>query len=102
LYRLTEASAFFVIRAKSNLACKRLYSAAVNRNSGVICDQTILLTGPNSARYYTEKLRRVKIRDLETGKVIVLLSNNFKLPAATIAQLYRCRWQTELFFKWVK
>jgi len=74
----------------------------VNRNSGVICDQTIMLTGPNSARYYPEKLRRVKIRDLETGKAIVLLSNNFVLPAATIAQIYRCRWQIELFFKWVK
>jgi len=102
LYSLTEASAFFVIRAKSNLACKRLYSGKVDRSSGVLCDQTIMLTGPISARYYPEKLRRVKVRDLETGKVIVLLSNNFKLPAATIAQLYRCRWQIELFFKWVK
>ena len=102
LYSLTEASAFFVIRAKSNLAFKRLYSAPVERDSGIICDQTIMLTGPISARYYPEKLRRVKVRDLETGKVIVLLSNNFKLPAATIAQLYRCRWQIELFFKWVK
>jgi len=102
LYSLTEASAFFVIRAKSNLACKRLYSGKVDRSSGVLCDQTIMLTGPTSSRYYPDKLRRVKVRDLETGKVIVLLSNNFKLPAATIAQLYRCRWQIELFFKWVK
>jgi len=102
LYSLTEASAFFVIRAKSNLACKRLYSGKVDRSSGVLCDQTIMLTGPTSSRYYPDKLRRVKVRDPETGKVIVLLSNNFKLPAATIAQLYRCRWQIELFFKWVK
>ena len=84
LHDLTEASAFFVIRAKSNLACKRLYSGTVDRSTGIICDQTILLTGPISAKYYPEKLRRIKVRDLETGKIIVLLSNNFKLPAATI------------------
>lgn len=99
---LTEASAFFVIRAKSNLACRRLYSNAANKAAGLLCDQTIVLTGPTSAKYYPEKLRRIKVRDLETGKVIVLLTNNFKLPAATIAQLYRCRWQVELFFKWIK
>ena len=102
LHDLTEASAFFVIRAKSNLACRRLYSGAVDRDSGLLYDQTIVLTGSTSAKYYPEKLRRVKVRDLETGKVIVLLSNNFKLPPATIAQLYRCRWQIELFFKWIK
>jgi hypothetical protein len=102
LHALTEASAFFVIRAKSNLACRRLYSADVDRNSGVICDQTIILTGPTSSKFYPEKLRRIKVRDLETGKIIVLLTNNFRLPAATIAQLYRCRWQIELFFKWIK
>jgi hypothetical protein len=102
LHDLTEASAFFVIRAKKNLACNRLYSGPVDRSTGLICDQTIVLTGPTSSKYYPAKLRRVKVRDLETGKVIVLLSNNFKLPAATIAQLYRCRWQIELFFKWIK
>jgi IS4 transposase len=102
LHDLTEASAFFVIRAKSNLACKRLYSGKVDRSSGVLCDQTIMLTGTTSSKYYPAKLRRTKVRDLETGKVIVLLSNNFKLPAETIAQLYRCRWQIELFFKWIK
>lgn len=102
LHDLTEASAFFVIRAKSNLACRRLYSASVERDSGIICDQTIALTSQNSARFYPDKLRRIKVRDLETGKIIVLLSNNFKLPAATIAQLYRCRWQIELFFRWIK
>jgi hypothetical protein len=102
LHDLTEASAFFVIRAKSNLACKRLYSGPVDRNTGLICDQTIVLTGPTSSKYYPDKLRRIKVRDLETGKIIVLLTNNFKLPGATVAQLYRCRWQIELFFKWVK
>ena len=102
LHDLTAASAFFVIRAKSNLACRRLYSASAERDSGLLCDQTIVLTGQNSARFYPDKLRRIKVRDLETGKIIVLLSNNFKLPAATIAQLYRCRWQIELFFKWIK
>ena len=102
LHDLTEASAFFVIRAKSNLACRRLYSASAERDSGLLCDQTIVLTGQRSARFYPDRLRRIKVRDLETGKIIVLLSNNFKLPAATIAQLYRCRWQIELFFKWVK
>jgi len=102
LHDLTEAAAFFVIRAKSNLACKRLYSGNVDRSSGLLCDQTIKLTGSTSSKYYPEKLRRIKVRDVETGKVIVLLTNNFKLPAATIAQLYRCRWQIELFFKWIK
>jgi len=102
LHDLTEASAFFVIRAKSNLACRRLYSASAERDSGLLCDQTIVLTGQRSARFYPDKLRRIKVRDLETGKIIVLLSNNFKLPATTIAQLYRCRWQIELFFKWIK
>jgi len=102
LYDLNKAHAFFVIRAKSNLACRRLYSGPTDQTGSVLCDQTIKLTGPNSARYYPEKLRRIKVRDTETGKTIVLLSNNFILPAATIAQLYRCRWQIELFFKWIK
>ncbi len=102
LHDLNKASAFFVIRAKSNLTCRRLYSAAVDRESGLLCNQTIVLTGPTSSKYYPEKLRRIKVRDLETGKTIVLLSNNFSLSAATIAQLYRCRWQIELFFKWIK
>jgi hypothetical protein len=102
LYDLNKALAFFVIRAKSNLVCRRIYSSPVDRENGLLCDQTIKLTGQRSARYYPEKLRRIKVRDTETGKVIVLLTNNFKLPAATIAQLYRCRWQIELFFKWIK
>lgn len=74
----------------------------MGRDSGLLCDQTIVLTGPNSKLYYLGKLRRIKVRDLATGKTIALLSNNFNLPSETIAQLYRCRWQVELFFKWIK
>jgi len=102
LYRLTKACAFFVIRAKKNLACQRLYSNPVDRSNGLICDQTVVLTGPNSARYYPDKLRRIKVKDTESDKVLVFLSNNFDLPAGTIADLYRSRWQIELFFKWIK
>ena len=102
LYRLTKACAFFVIRAKKNMACRRLYSHPVDREAGLICDQTIVLTGPVSAQSYPDKLRRIKLRDAKSGKVLVFLSNNFDLPAETIAQLYRSRWQIELFFKWIK
>ena len=102
LYRLTKACAFFVIRAKKNLACQRLYSNPVDRSTGLICDQTIMLTGPVSSQFYPDKLRRIKLRDAETSKILVFLTNNFDLPARTIAQLYRSRWQIELFFKWIK
>ncbi len=102
LYRLTKACAFFVIRAKKNMVCRRLYSHPVDRETGLICDQTIVLTGPVSAQFYPDKLRRIKLRDAKSGKVLVFLSNNFDLPAETIAQLYRSRWQIELFFKWIK
>jgi hypothetical protein len=102
LYGLTQAAAFFVIRAKRNLSCRRLYSHAVDRSTGLICDQTIVLSGAVSAKFYPEKLRRIKYRDAETGKILVFLTNNFTLPPLTIAQLYRCRWKVELFFKWIK
>jgi hypothetical protein len=102
LYRLTKACAFFVIRAKKNLACQRVYSNPVDRSTGLICDQTIVLTSPVSLQFYPDKLRRVKLRDADTGKTLVFLTNNFNLPATTIAQLYRSRWQIELFFKWIK
>ena len=102
LYRLTKACAFFVIRAKKNLACQRIYSNPVDRSTGLICDQTVVLTGPNSAHHYPDKLRRIKFKDAESDKVLVFLSNNFDLSADTIAQLYRSRWQIELFFKWIK
>jgi hypothetical protein len=102
LYRLNLASAFFVIRAKKNLICRRLYSQPVDRATGLRCDQTVMLTGFYSATNYPGKLRRVKLVDPETGKTMVFLTNNFHLPPQTITELYRCRWQVELFFKWIK
>lgn len=102
LYTITQAAAFFVTRAKSNLKFRRLYSRQVDRVAGVICDQTIVLTGPISKKDYPEKLRRIKYNDPQSGKTLVFLTNNFTLPTLTIAQLYRSRWQIELFFKWIK
>jgi hypothetical protein len=102
LYAITRASAFFVIRAKSNLKSRRLYSHPVDKSTGVICDQSILLTVPKSVGDYPDKLRRVRYYDAETNKTLVFLTNNFLLPAFTIAQLYKQRWQVELFFKWIK
>jgi hypothetical protein len=102
LYRMTKSHAFFVVRAKKNMAFRRLYSTAVNREAGLLCDQTIKLTGYYASRDYPEKLRRVKVRDLETDKTIVILSNNFTLPAESIALLYRRRWYIEQFFRWIK
>jgi len=102
LHAVTRASAFFVIRAKSNLKCRRLYSHPVDKVTGVVCDQSILLTLPKSAGDYPDKLRRVRYYDAETEKTQVFLTNNFLLPAITIAQLYKQRWQVELFFKWIK
>lgn len=102
LHAITCASAFFVIRGKSNLKCRRLYSHPIEKSTGVVCDQTILLTVPKSAGDYPDKLRRVKYHDAETDKTFVFLSNNFLLPATTISQLYKQRWQVELFFKWIK
>ena len=102
LYRFHEASAFFVIRARSNLNFTRRYSAPVDRNSGLICDQTVLLNVYYSREGFPAPLRRIKIRDLQSGQAVVLLTNNFALPALMIGELYRCRWQVELFFKWIK
>jgi hypothetical protein len=102
LYDISKASAFLVTRAKSNFQCRRLYSRQVDRKTGLICDQSVRLTGYYQSRYYPEKLRRVKFRDPETGNIYVFLTNNFSLPALTIADLYRYRWQVELFFKWIK
>jgi hypothetical protein len=102
LHTVTNASAFFVIRAKANLKCRRLYSHSVDKSTGVICDQSILLTVPKSVGDYPDKLRRVRYYDAETDKTLVFLTNNFLLPAITIAQLYKQRWQVELFFKWIK
>ncbi len=102
LYRLHAAGSFFVTRAKSNLKAQRRYSHPVDRSTGLICDQTIVLSGFYSRRDFDTPLRRIKFKDPETGKRLVFLTNNFVLPATTITELYRCRWQVELFFKWIK
>ncbi len=102
LYRLHIAAAFFLIRAKSDTQVRRQYSRAVDRSTGLRCDQTIRPSGKHSPRLYPEQLRRIKYYDAETDKTFVFLTNNFELPALTIAELYRCRWRVELFFKWIK
>lgn len=98
---IPEAGAFFVIRAKSNLDARRLYSAPTEHDTGVICDQTVALNGFYSGHGYPEHLRRICFKD-ETGKRLVFLTNHFRLPALTVCALYRQRWQVELFFKWIK
>jgi hypothetical protein len=102
LHRFHEVGAFFVIRAKSNLNARRRYSHPVDRSSGLRSDQTIILNNFYAHKGFPEPLRRVRIKDLETGKSLAVLTNNFALPALTITSLYRCRWQIELFFKWIK
>jgi hypothetical protein len=102
LHRIRQYMGFFVTRAKSNFRFKRLYSHPVEKSTGLRCDQTIVLEGFYSRRDYPEKLRRIRFYDAENDKYFVFLTNNFFLPALTIAQLYRCRWQVELFFKWIK
>ena len=102
LYALHQAQAFFVTRAKSNLQYRRVYSHPVDKTTGLRCDQTITLTGTRSNQEYPIHLRRVKFYDAKHDKLLVFLTNNFDLPALTIADLYRCRWQVELFFKWIK
>ncbi len=99
LHRLGEQRAAFVVRA---LKCRRPYSRAVDRTTGLVCDQTVRLTIPKSAEAYPGELRRVRARDPETGKNVVVRTNDFTLPALTVAELYRARWQIELFFKWIK
>jgi len=102
LHAMHKAGAFFVTRAKSNMNAHRVYSAATDRTTGIICDQSIALDGHYTVRHYPEHLRRVRFRDAETGKTLVFLTNHFDLPALTIAALYKNRWQVELFFKWIK
>ena len=101
LARLHDAGSFFVTRAKSNLKAQRRYSHAVDRSTGLICDQTIVLTVFYSRKGFDAPLRRIRFRDPESGKRLVFLTNNFALPAFTITQLYRLRWRVELFFKWI-
>ena len=102
LYTLHQCSAFFVTRAKINTALKRLYSKPVDKSTGIRCDQIVVLTGFYAKKDYPEKLRRVKFIDPDNGKRLVFLTNQFLFPAETIAALYKCRWQIELFFKWIK
>jgi hypothetical protein len=102
LFRINSASAFFVTRAKINLACKRIYSTKVDKRSGLKCDQTIKLTTYYSHKAYPAKLRRVKYYDKEQGKTYVFLTNNFEITAMEVALLYKHRWKIELFFKWIK
>ena len=102
LYRLHQQAAFFLTRAKKNLDAKRRESRIVDKTTGLRSDQTIVLAGVKSSQSYPEALRRIHYYDIETGKRFVFLTNNFVLPALTIAQLYKCRWQIELFFKWIK
>ena len=102
LYRLTQAGAFFVIRPKSNTLFKRVYSRTVDKTTGLRCDQTVRLTGVKSFDDYPQYLRYVVLYDEKTDKRLGFFTNNFELPALVIAQLYKCRWQVELFFKWIK
>jgi IS4 transposase len=102
LYRLHEAKSFFVTRAKSNLKAQRRYSHPVDRSTALIGDQTIVLSGFYSRQDFDTPLRRVRFKDPDTGKRLVFLTINFILPAFTLTELYRCRWQVELFFKWIK
>ena len=103
LYDIDTGQAFFVTRATSKFRFKRRYSRPVDRTTGVICDQTVLLTGFYSAKAYPDPLRRIKYRDPDdANKLLVFLTNDFSLPAMTITNLYKARWTIELFFKWIK
>jgi len=102
LYFFTLCSAFFVVRTKQNVLLQRRYSHPVDKSTGVRSDHTVILTAMESAKVYPDALRRVSYFDAETNKRLKFLTNNFTLPALTIAQTYRCRWQVELFFRWIK
>lgn len=102
LYAMHQAGGFFVTRAKVNMNARRIYSKPVDRSTGLICDQTVVLNGFYATQNYPENLRRIRFKDAETGKTFIFLTNNFLLPPLTIAALYKNRWQVELFFKWIK
>jgi hypothetical protein len=102
LYQLHQCSAIFIIRSKTNTGLRRLYSHRVDKSTGVRCDQTVVLTGYYSKKDYPEKLRRIKYFDADKGRSFVFLTNQFTLPPAIIAELYRYRWRVEIFFKWIK
>ena len=102
LFRFTLSSAFFVTRTKKNVLLQRCYSHPVNKSTGVRSDQTVILIATGSVKAYPDALRRIRYVDAETKKRLTFLTNNFALPALTIALVYKCRWQVELFFKWIK
>lgn len=102
LHRLHLSSAFFVTRARKRFDCQRLYSAPVDRTSGIICDQIVTLSNPVPRAGYPDKLRRIRYFDPQQQRRLIFLTNNFTLPPLTVAQLYHSRWQVELFFKWIK
>lgn len=102
LFHLHQSASFFVTRAKKNMHAHRVYSAPVDKTTGLICDQTIALDGFYAKQHYPEHLRRIRFNDPDTGKALVFLSNQFNLPALSICTLYKNRWSVELFFKWVK
>jgi hypothetical protein len=102
LFALTQQAAFFITRAKSNMRYRRLYSWPVDKHTGLRCDQTVVLTTYYARRDYPDKLRLIKYVDPDTGHHLTFLTNNFRLPALKVAELYRCRWQVELFFRWIK
>ena len=101
-HTLHRAQAFLVIRAKSNLQYRRLYSHPIDKAGGLRCDQTVALTGVHSCTDYPVALRRIKFYNATHDQLLVFLTNHFDLPALTVTELYRCRWQVELFFKWIK
>jgi hypothetical protein len=102
LYQIDQLSAFFVIKSKSNTRLRRIYSAPVDKADGVQADQTVMLIGCKSRKAYPDPFRRVRYYDAERNKRLVVLTNNFLVPAKTVADIYRLRWQVELFFKWIK
>lgn len=102
LYTMHQSSAFFITRTKTNTAFRRIYSNKIDKSTGVQCDQIIALTGFYTKKYYPDKLRRIKLIDANSEKRLNFITNQFTLSSPTIAELYKCRWQVELFFKWIK
>ncbi len=102
LYHLAQLCAYFVTRSKSNMQFNRVYSHEIDKKLGILCDQTIRLSGVSTSKDYPDTLRRIKYHDEESNRSFVFITNNFVVPSLTVAQLYKSRWQVELFFKWIK